>query len=214
MHAKTFASPYPYDSTFRTPAILHAYPFRGTTIAAAMIPVEGTLCHSRVVSTTAKMRSEKAGGDGGGGTEERKSVFRVGRGLIYSRCNFQYFSDQDRRGCINLGSVHCCPGVSRGRDPQLLGVPRLFQAAKQPRAAGMIDSTKGKKATCITHACVHRRRSARCVRACARAHRRAHTIARATRAYVRMVPGKGASTPTCPLGLPLRDFNCRPLAFF
>jgi len=25
-----------------------------------------------------------------------------------------------------------------------------------------------------------------------------------------MVPGKGASTPTCPLGLPLGDFNCRP----
>lgn len=141
---------------------------------------------------------------------ERKSVFRLGRGLIYSRCNFQYFSDQDRRGCINLGSVHCCPGVSRGRDPQLLGVPRLFQTAKQPRAAGMIDSPKEKKASCITHARVHRRRSERraCVCACA------HTIARATRAYVRMVPGKGASTPTCPLGLPLRDFNCRPLAFF
>lgn len=157
-------------------------------IAAAVIPEEGTPCHSRVVSTTVKMRSgrvEQRGG-GGGGAEERKSVFRVGRGLIYSRCNFQYFSDQDRRGCINLGSVHCCPGVSRGRDPQLLGVPRLFQAAKQPRAAGMIDSPKGKKATCITHARVHRRRPARCVCVCIRMRIRAHTIAHAARVYVRI----------------------------
>lgn len=129
--------------------------------------------------------AERAGGAArrGSGTEERKSVFRVGRGLIYSRCNFQYFSDQDRRGCINLGSVHCCLGVSRGRDPQLLGVPRLFQAAKQPRAAGMIDSPKGKKATCITHARVHRQRPrcmCVCMYMCVCMRIRAHTIARAT----------------------------------
>jgi len=127
--------------------------------------------------------------------EERKRVFRVGRGLIYSQCNFQYFSDQDRRGYINLGSVHCCPGVSRGRDPQLLGVPRLFQAAKQIRAAGMIDSPKEKKATCITHARVHRRRSVHvCVRMCTRARTIARTRVR-TCVCRRMVPGKGASTP-------------------
>jgi len=174
-HAKTFTSLYPYDTTFRTPAILHAYPFRETMIAAAMIPEEGTPCHSRVVSTTAKMRS-------GGGAGERKSVSSALRGLIYSRCNFQYFSDQDRRGYINLGSVHCCPGVSRGRDPQLLGVPRLFQAAKQPRAAGMIDSPKGKKATCITHARVHRRRPTRRVCVCVYAYNSARNAC--VRAYV------------------------------
>lgn len=158
-----------------------------------------------------KCRASGRGGGGGGGVEER--VFRVGRGLIYSQCNFQYFSDQDRCGYINLGSVHCCPGVSRGRDPQLLGVPRLFQAAKQIRAAGMIDSPKGKKATCITHTRVHRRRSARVrVRTCTRAR----TITRTrVRTYADVwFRAKVHRPPTCPLGLPLKDFNCRPLAFF
>jgi len=113
-------------------------------------------------------RCKNAGRRGG-----KERIPRVGRGLIYSRCNFQYFSDRDRRGCINLGSVHCCPGVSRGRDPQLLGVPRLFQAAKQSRARarGWNDryAERGKKATGITHARVRTRRRRRCVCASASA---------------------------------------------
>lgn len=166
MRVKTFASLYLYDSTFQT-AILHAYPFRGTMIAASNDPGGR---HAMPFARCFHDGKNAERADEAAAVRRKERVFRVGRGLIYSQCNFQYFSDQDRRGYINLGSVHCCPGVSRGRDPQLLGVPRLFQAAKQPRAAGMIDSPKGKKATCITHARVHWRRSARvCVRMCTRA---------------------------------------------
>lgn len=83
--------------------------------------------------------------------ESPSASLSLRRGLIYSRCNFQYFSaDRDRRGCINprVGALLPPGGIAGQRPGQLLGVPRLFHAVKQPRrmrARGMIDSPKGRK---------------------------------------------------------------------
>lgn len=93
----------------------YACPFRGTAIAAAMIPGGRHAVLSRVLALFPLSAAKKYA------RRQERIPFRVslGRGLIYSRCNFQYFSaDRDRRGCINprVGAL-LPPGGIAGQRP-------------------------------------------------------------------------------------------------
>lgn len=102
-----------FDITTATPLPVYSVSAtRGTLIAAATIRARRKGRRSlRVVSAMQKCEA---------GRRQRRKEFRGGRGLIYSRCNFQYFSDQVRADAlISVGAL-----LPRGTVEQRPPTPR------------------------------------------------------------------------------------------